>query len=126
MELNKIITILEENNYKYIVKDKVIVVTLEFSQHVIIDLSNSNKTIISDQLVNWNFLTGCFKMSLKNAILYNFILLLFFGFFCQYAALINQDFTSLFLTFIAWILLFASFYLIKLENFKLQLLLLLK
>lgn len=126
MELNKIITILEENNYKYIVKDKVIVVTLEFSQHVIIDLSNSNKTIISDQLVNWNFLTGCFKMSLKNAILYNFILLLFFGFFCQYAALINQDFTNLFLTFIAWILLFASFYLIKLENFKLQLLLLLK
>ncbi|BDU26906.1 hypothetical protein [Flavobacterium sp. GSB-24] len=126
MELNKIITILEENNYKYDLKSEKIVVALDLSQEVIIDFSNPKKTIISDQLTNWNFLTGCFKISLKNAILYNFILLLFFGFFCQYAKFINQDFTSLLLIFIAWILLFAVYYLIKLENFKLQLLLMTK
>ncbi|MRX40133.1 hypothetical protein GJU43_12670 [Flavobacterium sp. LC2016-23] len=120
MELNKIIKILEEHNYKYKVKNQIIVVSLEFSQNVVIDLSNSSKIIISDDLVNWNFLTGCIKMSLKNAILYNFILLIFFGFFCQYATFINYNLNSLLLTFIAWVLLFSIFYLIKLESFKLQ------
>lgn len=120
MELNKIIKILEEHNYKYIVKNQVIVVSLEFSQNVVINLSNASKIVISDDLVNWNFLTGCIKMSLKNAILYNFVLLIFFGFFCQYAAFIDYNFNSLLLTFIAWVLLFSVFYLIKLESFKLQ------
>lgn len=120
MELNKITKILEDNNYKYKVKNHSIVVSLEFSQNVVIDLSNSSKIIISDHLANWNFLTGCIKMSLKNAFLYNFILLVFFGFFCQYAAFIDYNFTSLLLTFIAWVLLFSIFYLIKLESFKLQ------
>lgn len=120
MELNKITKILEENNYKYKVKNQIIVVSLEFSQNVIIDLSDSSKIIISDNFDNWNFLTGYIKMSLKNAILYNFVLLIFFGFFCQYAAFIDYNFTSLLLTFIAWVLLFSIFYLIKLESFKLQ------
>lgn len=120
MELNKITKILEKNNYKYKVKNQIIIVSLEFSQNVVIDLSNSSKIIISDHLANWNFLTGCIKMSLKNAFLYNFMLLLFFGFFCQYAAFIDYNFTSLLLTFIAWVLLFSMFYLIKLESFKLQ------
>lgn len=120
MEINKITAILEENNYKYTVRNEVIVLHLDFSQNVIIDLSNSRKIIISDELTNWNFLTGCIKMSLKNAMIYNFILLLFFGFFCQYAELINQNYTNLFLTFITWVLLFTTFYLIKLESFKLQ------
>lgn len=120
MELNKITKILEENNYKYKVKNQSIIVSLEFSQNVVIDLSNSSKIKISDHLANWNFLTGCIKMSLKNAFLYNFMLLLFFGFFCQYAAFIDYNFTSLLLTFIAWVLLFSMFYLIKLESFKLQ------
>lgn len=121
MELNKITKILDENNYKYQVKNQVIVVSLDYSQNVVIDLSNPSKIIISDHLENWNFLTGCFKMSLKNAFLYNFILLLFFGFFCQYASFIDYNFTSLLLTFITWVLLFSIFYLIKLESFKLQL-----
>lgn len=126
MEINKITEILEENNYKYQVKNQVIVVSLDLSQNVVIDLSNSSKIIISDYLNNWNFLTGCVKMSLKNAILYNFVLLLFFGFFCQYTEFIDYNFTSLLLTFIAWILLFSIFYLIKLESFKLQLTVLIK
>lgn len=126
MELNKITEILEENNYKYQVKNQVIVVSLDLSQNVVIDLSNSSKIIISDYLNNWNFLTGCIKMSLKNAILYNFVLLLFFGFFCQYTEFIDYNFTSLLLTFIAWILLFSIFYLIKLESFKLRLTVLIK
>jgi hypothetical protein len=120
MELNKVIAILDENNFKYSVKNEIVIVFLEFSQDVIIDLSDSGKVKISDQLVGWNFLTGCIKMSLKQAFLYNFFLLVFLGFLCQYAQLINQDFTSLLLLLIGWILMFTTFYLVKLESFKLQ------
>lgn len=121
MELNKIVETLEKHNYKYELRNKTIIVTLEFSQNVMIDLSNPSKIIISDYLVNWNFLTGCIKMSLKNAILYNFILLLFFGFFCQYTQFTGYQLTNLLMTFMGWVLLFSTFYLIKLESFKLQL-----
>ncbi|MBP4136509.1 hypothetical protein [Flavobacterium geliluteum] len=120
MRRDEILKILEENNYKYNLKNDVIIVNLEFCQNIIIDLSSPQKTVITDQLVNWNFLTGAIKMSLKNAVLYNFFLLIFFGFFCQYAEFINQNYTSLLLIFIGWVLLFTIFYLIKLESFKLQ------
>ncbi|WP_073409589.1 hypothetical protein [Flavobacterium johnsoniae] len=80
-----------------------------------------NSKSISDYLESWNFLTGGIKMSLKNAILYNFFLLLFFGFLCQYLQFTGNSLTNLFLTFIGWVLLFSAFYLIKLEGFKLQL-----
>jgi len=121
MELNKIIEILEKYDYKYKLKRDTIIVTLEFSQNVVIDLSNPSKIIVSDYLESWNFLTGGIKMSLKNAILYNFFLLLFFGFLCQYLQFTGNSLTNLFLTFIGWVLLFSTFYLIKLEGFKLQL-----
>lgn len=120
MELNKIIEILEKYDYKYKLKRDTIIVTLEFSQNVVIDLSNPSKIIVSDYLESWNFLTGGIKMSLKNAILYNFFLLLFFGFLCQYLEFTGNSLTNLFLTFIGWVLLFSTFYLIKLEGFKLQ------
>lgn len=121
MELNKIVETLEKYDYKYKLKNGTITVALEFSQNVVIDLSDPSKISISDHLENWNFLTGYIKMSLKNAILYNFILLLFFGFLCQYLEFTGSSLISLFLTFIGWILLFSTFYLIKLEGFKLQL-----
>lgn len=126
MRRDAILKILEENNYKYTLKNDLIIVQLEFAQNVILDFSNPQKSIITDQLVNWNFLTGAIKMSLKNAMLYNFILLIFFWFFCQYAETINQNYTSLLLIFIGWIILFTTFYLIKLESFKLQLITLTK
>ncbi|UWY26328.1 hypothetical protein N4T20_11460 [Flavobacterium sp. TR2] len=121
IELNKTVEMLEKFNYKYKLNSSYITVTLEFSQNVVIDLSNPSKIIISDYLENWNFLTGCIKMSLKNAILYNFFLLLFFGFLCQYLQFTGSSLTNLLLTFMGWVLLFSTYYLIKLEGFKLQL-----
>ncbi|MFD2938767.1 hypothetical protein [Flavobacterium notoginsengisoli] len=120
MEITQIVKLLDQNNFKYTVKKEIITVSLEFSQNVVIDLSDPTKIIISDYLSSWNFLTGCIKMSLKNAFLYNFIGLLFFGFFSQYTAFTNSNLTNLFLLFIAWILLFSTFYLVKLESFKIQ------
>ncbi|TCN60558.1 hypothetical protein D0809_01535 [Flavobacterium circumlabens] len=121
MNSDEIIIFLEKYNYKYTVKQNLITVNLEFSQNVIIDLSSPGKLKISDQLVSWNFLTGVITMSLKNAFVYNFVLTVFFGFFCQYAEVLNHNLTNIYLTFISWILIFIIFYLIKLESFKLQL-----
>lgn len=120
MEVTTITTILEQNNYNYSIKNEVITIKLDFAQNVIIDLSNSQKTIITDKLSGWNFLTGCINMSLKNAILYNFVLILFFGFLSQYVTLINQNITSLLILLIGWVLIFVAYYTVKLESFKLQ------
>lgn len=120
MKSSQITQILEKYNYVYTVKQDIITINIDFSQNVIIDLSSPEKIIIRDELVSWNFLTGGLKMSLKNSILYNFVLTLFFGFFCQYLNFLNYNFTNLFLTFISWVLIFTTFYLIKLESFKLQ------
>ncbi|MBO9585660.1 MAG: hypothetical protein J7574_15955 [Flavobacterium sp.] len=97
---NTIVDVLEKHNYNFEVKNGTIVVFLDFSQNVVIDFSNPSKIIILDHLENWNFLTGCIRMSLKNAFLYNFILLIFFGFFCQYAEFEGHNITNLLLTLI--------------------------
>lgn len=120
MKINEIVKILEKYNYSYTLKNEVLTVNLEFCQNVIIDLSNTEKVIISDQLISWNFLTGGIKMSIKNAIIYNFVLMLIFGLMCQYLEFLNQNFTNLFLTFITWVIVFSTFYLIRLESFKQQ------
>lgn len=121
MKSNEIITFLQNHNYTYTSNNKTITVNLELAQNVLIDVSNPEKIILKDELVFWNFLTGAIKMSLKNAIVYNFILILLFGFLCHYLEFTNQNYTNLFLILISWILLFSTFYLIKLESFKLQL-----
>ena len=74
MEREKIINFLEKFDYRYSVKNQIIEVKLDFSQKVMIDLSETTKIKISDELVGWNFLTGLLVMSLKNAIIYNFII----------------------------------------------------
>lgn len=126
MKSSEIATILEQNNYNYSIQNEIITVKLDFAQKVIIDLSNPQKTILKDQLSGWNFLTGYIKMSLKNAILYNFVLILFFGFLSQYAVLIGHNITSLLILAIGWIIIFVIYYTIKLESFKLQFLALTK
>ena len=120
MKADEIVVLLQKYNYSYIQKNEILTVSLDFSQNVIIDLTNVDKVIISDQLVSWNFLTGGIKMSLKNALIYNFILMFIFGFLCQYVMFLDQNFVNFFLVFISWILLFSTFYLIKFESFRRQ------
>jgi hypothetical protein len=91
---------------------------MSFSQNIIIDLFVPEKVIITDKLVSWNFLTGANKMSLKGALLYNFIALIFFGSFCQYLQLFNHNYTGFLILFVAWVLLSSFFYLIKLESLR--------
>ena len=53
--------------------DDKILVKLGLSQQIKIEITETNKIIIKDKLLGWNFLTGMIEMSLKNAIIYNLI-----------------------------------------------------
>lgn len=78
MEATNIKSLLIKHRYQFIQKDNKIIVKLNFSQRVIIDLSKPNNVSVSSKLVGWNFLTGLIAMSLKNAIIYNAIGILIF------------------------------------------------
>lgn len=120
MEREKIINFLEKFDYRYSVKNQVIEVKLDFSQKVMINLSETNKIKIYDELVGWNFLTGLLVMSLKNAIIYNFIISIIssFVFFYLQSLISSINFIPFYFVFILWLLMSIQYYVIKLENFK--------
>lgn len=120
MEREKIINFLEKFDYRYSVKDQIVEVKLDFSQKVMIDLSETNKIKIYDKLVGWNFLTGLLVMSLKNAIIYNFIISIIssFVFFYLQSLISSINFIPFYFVFILWLLMSIQYYVIKLENFK--------
>ncbi len=120
MEKKKILNFLAKYNYNYCEKNNLIIVKLELSQQVTIQFDESNTITVKDKLVGWNFLTGMIEMSLKNAFIYNLIGTILFGSIITYFE--NKEnglnLNSLFLVFITWIILFSTFYIVKLENFK--------
>ena len=122
MDKENILLFLNKYNYNYSEKKDFIFIQLDFAQQIKIDFSQPDKIIITDKLVSWNFLTGIIEMSLKNALIYNFVGTIIFGFICLYSSHKSNGFdgTALFLIFITWIITFSSFYLIKLEGFKTQ------
>ena len=120
MNRDKILTALEKYDYKYVDKSEIIIVKLDYAQQIIIDLTNQDKVIIADKLVGWNFLTGAIQMSIKNAMLYNFIGLILFSFLLILQEDHSNTFIPFFLTFIAWVLMWTIFYHVKSESLKKQ------
>ena len=122
MEKEKVLNFLNKYNYSYSEKNNSIVVKLELAQQVRIEFDEPNKIIIKDKLIGWNFLTGMIEMTLKNALIYNFVVTIVFGILCIYSE--NKEnglhAISLFLVLITWIILFSGFYIVKLESFKNQ------
>ena len=120
MEIEQILNFLNKYDYEFTKTDQKIIVNLDFAQKVYIDLSDVNKIKISDKLTGWNFLTGLITMSLKNAMIYNFIGAIFVGFIFIYLQLQNNNINliPIYLVFMLWVLMFTVYYLIKLENFK--------
>lgn len=116
----KIKTSLEKYNFSNIEKNSEIIIKLDFSHQINVNFYEKNKIIITDKLVSWNFLTGMIEMSLKNAMIYNFVCILFMSFLCLYSDLGGSTFKpiNLFLGFSTWVLLFSTFYVIKSENLK--------
>lgn len=116
IELKETEEFLQQFDYNYLKKEQQLIVILEFSQRVYIDFSNPKKLEISDKLMGWNFLTGMIQMSIKKALLCNFIL----GITLSYGISFYNSSTSLFFFFayFLWIYLWSVFYLSKSENLK--------
>jgi len=122
MEKEQIINYLNKYDFKYSVNSEIITVNLDFAQKIFIDFSQINKVKIYDKLTGWNFLTGLMVMSLKNAMIYNFIGGLIIGILFLILQFQNSEINliPIFLMFMFWVLLFTLYYLIKLEGFKTQ------
>lgn len=122
MEKEKVLNFLNKYNFTYTEKNNSIFVKLELAQQVKIEFDEPNIIIIKDKLIGWNLLTGMIEMTLKNALIYNFIGTILFGILCMYSE--NKEnglnVIALFLVFITWIVLFSVFYIVKLESFKNQ------
>jgi len=122
MEKEKLLTFLKKFGYKYSEKNKSVIVSLDFAQKVIINFEDNEKIKISDKLTGWNFLTGLIEMSLKNAMVYNFIGGIIVGilFFGLEINIPETNFITFYLVLILWVILFTVYYLNKLESFKIQ------
>ena len=122
MDKIHILNFLNKYNFKYSVNAEIIIVNLDFAQNVILDFSQPDKIKINDRLTGWNFLTGLIPMSLKHAIIYNFVVAVIIGILFINIKVENSEFNLIpfYLVLIFWIVLFSGYYLVKLENFKSQ------
>ena len=122
MDKIQILNFLTKYNFRYSVNTEIITVNLDFAQKVILDFSQPEKLKINDRLTGWNVLTGLISMSLKHAIIYNFVVAAIIGILFINIKIENSEFNLIpfYLVIILWILLFSGYYLVKLENFKSQ------
>jgi VIT1/CCC1 family predicted Fe2+/Mn2+ transporter len=120
VSLEKTESLLRKFDYTYEKTNDHIEVRLGHGLRVTANFSNSEKVVIKESLTTWNFLTGTLDMSLKSAIMYNFIgsfILIgvfFFGFD-------QEDYitpTLIFLAMIFIVLLWSNYYLTKAEHMK--------
>jgi hypothetical protein len=120
MSLEKTESLLRKFDYTYEKTNDQIEVRLGLGLRVTADFFNSEKVVIKESLTTWNFLTGTLDMSLKSALIYNFIGtfilsgLFFFGF--DQGGYISP--TLIFLSMIFIVLLWSSYYLTKAEHMK--------
>lgn len=120
MGIEKTQELLNKFDYKFQRKNSELIVKLDYSQRIFIDFSDPNKIKITDKLVGWNFLTGLIEMSIKNAMLYNFIGAILMTFLFVYFDLEHGGMILVFfyLTYVFWVLLWTLFYLVKAETIK--------
>ncbi|MEM6736595.1 MAG: hypothetical protein AAGF85_21890 [Bacteroidota bacterium] len=120
MGLEKTESLLHKFGYSFSKKNGIIIIKMDFAQRIFMRFSDAGEVIIKDKLVGWNFLTGMFEMSLKNAFLYNFVAALFGTVVIVYFSVeLGISYVIFFyLIFLTWIFIWAMYYLIKLENIK--------
>ena len=113
---------LEKYNYQFLLVENDIVVKLGLSQKVRIDITQTNKIILTDEFTGWNFITGFLSMSLKNAMIYNTIGIFFAVVLVSFLDSKIETTILLILSVFAigLIVMWTSYYLIKLESFKRQ------
>lgn len=120
MSIQKTEELLNKFNYNFERKNTTIIIKLDFALRITIDFSDPDKIKITDRLVGWNFLTGLIEMSLKNAMVYNFIGIIVLTFLFVGIDLVFDAFSMVFffLAFIIWVLLFTIYYLAQSESMK--------
>ncbi len=110
---------LNKFDYKYTEQDEKVIVELDFSLQIIIDLSVNEKIRINDRLKKSNPLTCPFQMSIKSAMIYS--LCLFFVCLFLFVEILKFNDPS---TLVFFPIIFCSnffwvvTYLIRAENFK--------
>ncbi|MFD0930975.1 hypothetical protein ACFQ0R_00030 [Psychroflexus salinarum] len=110
-------------DYSYERKSELIEIKLGFGLRMNVHFSEDGNIKIEDKLVSWNILTGVLEMSIKGAIIYNFIgtvllgFLFLFYFFSDFEAE-KLSLLVMFLIVIFWQIVFTSFYLIKAGHMK--------
>ncbi len=115
----KILKNLNKYDYQFVENTNRLIIKLDFSHQISIDFMSNGKIIIKDKLVHWNFLTGGISMSLKNAMIYNFIgIVIFTGLSTfKFSENFNLNLIPFFIGYVAWVLLFTIFYSTKKESF---------
>lgn len=112
-------SLLNRFDYTYERTNNQLEIKLGLGLSVTANFSNSEKVVIKESLTTWNFLTGTLDMSLKSALIFNFVAPVFFiGLFSytlgkDYLLVMNIAFLMIF-----WVLLWSNYYLVKAEQMK--------
>jgi VIT1/CCC1 family predicted Fe2+/Mn2+ transporter len=120
MGIDKTEALLKKYDFNFQRENKELTIKMDFAQRMTIDFSDTEKIIIKDKLVDWNFLTGMIEMSIKGSILYNFIGAIIIIFLFVFLDLETEGLNPvfLFLVFMFWVLLWTMYYLMKYESLK--------
>ena len=107
---------LKKFDYNYERSGNTLIVKMDFAHRIFIDFTKPEKIIIKDTLVTWNFLTGLFKMNIKNGILFNMA----FGITISTLTAFFDLSTGILLFFglMFWGLLWSILYVSKYENLR--------
>ena len=115
---------LKKFNYRCKEQSNTLTVNLGSSLDVIIEFSENDRIIISDKLRGYNILTGIWSMSVKGSIVFNSIQSVIYSLIFLY---INYNLSNIqysffmllfFILAVGFIILWTTYYLVKLENFK--------
>jgi Flp pilus assembly protein TadB len=119
MQIDKTEVLLKKFNYKYEKTNDQIEVRLGLGLEVTASFSETGKVILKDELTTWNFLTGTLDMSLKRAIIFNFLAPVFFIGLFTYT--LGDDYLLVMIIaflMIFWVLLWSNYYIIRAEHMK--------
>lgn len=74
MSLEKTEALLSKFDYNYEKRNDQLEIKLGLGLRVTADFSKSEKILIEDKLTTWNFLSGTLDMSIRRAMVFNFVL----------------------------------------------------
>jgi Flp pilus assembly protein TadB len=119
LSLEKTESLLKKFDYTYKKTNDQIEVRLGLGLEVTASFSETGKVILKDELTTWNFLTGTLDMSLKRAIIINFLAPVFFIGLFTYT--LGDDYLLVMIIaflMIFWVLLWSNYYIIRAEHMK--------